>query len=350
MTIGMKVEMEKSDLITGATGFIGQHLARRLIREGRNVKLLCRKDSEKKLPKELTSKATVCFGDLQERDSLLNATQDVDRVFHCAGQVSDWGSPKDFFSMNVQGTSWLLEGSLNAGVRRFVHLSSIAAFGTPAPSYFDDESPYGSSKDFYSQSKVEGEKAVFAYFHEKKLPTTILRPAVVYGPQGTWLEEPLQMIEKNKMFLLGGGVGTCHPCYIENLVDAILLAAEHPNAVGQGYIVADGESIPFREYFNSLAWIAGKPPIQRSIPLAAAKLLATACENTAKLTRTSQRPLLTHTALRMVTTESRMSVKKIQNELGFQPRYNFKSAIQELRKWYLDRSTFNTQSGTDSTH
>jgi len=242
--------------------------------------------------------------------------------------------------MNVRGTRWLLEGARQrtdaSSFHRFVHLSSIAAFGTPAPAFFDDQSPYGDSKDLYSRTKVEGERKVFQFHEETGLPVTVLRPAVVYGPDGTWLEEPLKMILKNKMFLLGGGVGTCHPCYIENLIDAMLLAADHPKAVGQGYIVGDGEAISFKDYFNAVATLAGKGPIRKSIPLPIARMLATGCELAAKLTRSSTRPLLTHAALEMVTTKSAMSIDKIRKDLAFQPRYTFQGAIKELQSSRVD--------------
>ena len=226
MSIGSRIE--SIDLITGATGFIGQYLALRLIKDNRRVRVLCRPASVGKLAPEIREKAEIAEGDLRDRASIERATKGAARVFHCAGHVSDWGTESDFHAANVQGTEWLLEASLH--VERFVHLSSIAVFGVPSPKFFDDTTPYGSGKDLYSRTKIEGEKLVFRYHREKNLPVTVLRPAVVYGTHGTWLEEPLKMIRENKMFLLGGGVGTCHPCYIENLVDAMLLVGERPEA------------------------------------------------------------------------------------------------------------------------
>jgi nucleoside-diphosphate-sugar epimerase len=334
---------QQTDLITGASGFIGGHLARRLVQLSRSdqsgpkrkVRVLCRKGSEKKLPRDIVDSLEISFGDLRDRDSLIQATQNVSRVFHCAGHVSDWGTTSHFFDMNVQGTRWLLEGAQQSADRapfhRFVHLSSIAAFGTPAPKFFDDTSPYGKSDDLYSRTKVEGERAVFQFHQDTGLPVTVLRPAVVYGKEGTWLEEPLKMIQQGKMFLLGGGVGTCHPCYIENLLDAIVLAADHPGAVAQGYIVGDGDSISFKDYFNAVAALAGKGPIRKSIPLPVARMLATGCELAAKFTKSSSRPLLTHAALGMVTTQSQMSIDKIRKDLAFQPRYTFQEAMKELK-------------------
>ncbi|MDR3607135.1 MAG: SDR family NAD(P)-dependent oxidoreductase [Oligoflexia bacterium] len=329
-----------TDLVTGASGFIGRHLARRLLREGRSVKLLCRKGSEKKLPPDLreNSQIEIAPGDLRDRESLKQAVHGVAHVYHCAGNVSDWGTEDDFQAINVRGTDWLLQAALKNQVSRFIHLSSIAAFGTPSPGYFDDASSYGKSRDPYSRTKAQAEQLVFDFHKTTGLPVTVLRPAVVYGLDGTWFEEPMRMIEKGKMFLLGGGSGTCHPCYIENLVDAMWLVARDERAIGRGYIIADDDPISFREYFNSLAWIAGKPPIRRSIPLPMAHAIASACELGAKTLRSKNRPLLTHTAVQMVTTRSRMSMHRIQEDLGWKPRYSFKAAIEELRGQYHARS------------
>lgn len=322
------------DLITGATGFIGGHLVRRLVSGGRPVRVLCRRGSEARLPVGYAGLVDVAHGDLGDRDSLVRAARGTVRVFHCAGQVSDWGSDEAFCIANVRGTRWLVEAARIGGARRLVHLSSIAAFGTPAPAYFDDDSPYGASRDGYSRSKALGEQVAREAGWELGLPVVVLRPAVVYGPGGTWLEEPLRMIERGRMFLLGGGRGTCHPCYIANLIDAIVLAAGHPAAAGHGFIVADGEAISFRAYFDAVASIAGKPPIRRSIPLGAALPVAWALEVAARATGSPRRPLLTRAALGMVTAQSRMSSDKIRSALGFHPRYTFWSAIDELRGWY----------------
>ena len=330
------------DLVTGATGFIGGHIADRLLREGRRVRVLCRAGSIGKLPKEVAHRAEIFAGDLRDRMSLQLACEGVERVFHCAGHVLDWGPDRDFDELNVRATEWLLQAAIAAEAKRFVHFSSIAVFGTPSPPRFDDDSPFGVPKDGYTRTKIAGEKIVSGA-NADEIEVVILRPAVVYGPRGTWLEEPLAMIGQNKMFLLGGGVGTCHPCYIENLVDASLLAATHAKAPGRAFIVADDDPITFRAYFDGIASIIGKAPIRRSIPLRLARLAAGAMELGSKALRRESRPLLTHAALDMITTVSSMSMDRIKTELGFVPRYDFASAIRELRELYqTKRETFSS--------
>ena len=318
----------------------------RLLAEGRQVRVLCRPGSERKLPPALAVRVQVASGDLRDVASLMLAMAGVSRVFHCAAQVADWGTPGDFEASNVQGTRALYLAAHAAGVRRVVHFSSIAVFGTPSPPYFDDASPFGStSRDGYSTTKQSAETAAREAF-EAGLPLTILRPAVVYGRRGTWLEYPLEMIERGQMFLLGGGAGTCHPCYVENLIDAALLAAEHPSALGQAFIVADGESIPFRDYFAAVASIAGRPPVARSIPLAVARLLASTLEASARLRRSPTRPLLTHTAIDMVSTKSEMSMRKIHEELGISPALHLRAGGRGASRAVPRRGVVQAKSNT----
>ncbi len=327
----------RGDLVTGATGFIGRHLARRLLAEGRAVRVLCRPESLHKLDPATRGAAEIAPGDLRDDASVCRAMRGVGRVFHCAGHVSDWGSEERYVAVNVTGTERMLAAACEEHVDRFVHLSSIAVFGVPSPPCFDDSSPYGSGRDPYSRTKIAGEQAALRAHGERGLPVTVLRPAVVYGPMSTWAEEPVAMIRRGRMFLLGGGSGTCHPCYVENLVDAMLLAAVHPRAVGNAYIVADGESISFAEYFNHLARIVGRGPIRRSIPLPVARAVAAGLEAVARLRRSDARPLLTHTAIDMVCARSRISRRRIEEELGFAPRYGVASAMAELERWFGTR-------------
>src|SRR5262249_27811142 len=264
------------DVVTGATGFIGRHLARRLRGRGRRLRFLVRAASAGKLEADASE---VVIGDLRDGSGLLEALHGATRVFHCAGHISDWGSEAQFTAANVLGTERLLDVAARAGVERFVHLSSIAVFGVPSPSWFDDETAYGSGRDLYSRTKIAGERAALRA-HERGLPVTVLRPPVVYGPMGQWAEGPVAMMRAGGMFLVDGGRGSCHPCYIENLLDAIELAAEHPRAPGRAYIVGDDEPLSFAEFFDQLARSAGAPPVRRSIPLAVARGMARVFEAT----------------------------------------------------------------------
>jgi nucleoside-diphosphate-sugar epimerase len=119
------------------------------------------------------------------------------------------------------------------------------------------------------------------------------------------------------------------------LIDAVLLAAEHPAARGRAYLIGDGAPVTFRTYFDGVAAIAGRPAVTRSIPLPLARAATAAIELGARAVRSRSRPLLTKSALAMVTTRSVMSIARIRSELGWTPRYDFATAVAELRAWYL---------------
>ena len=128
------------DLVTGASGFIGRHLVRRLISQGCRVRVLCRSGSVARLGPETRGVAEIVEGDLRDDEAVRRATRGVRRVFHCAGHVSDWGSEEQY-AVNVVGTQRMLDAACEQGVGRFVHMSSIAVFGVPAPPSFDDVCP-----------------------------------------------------------------------------------------------------------------------------------------------------------------------------------------------------------------
>lgn len=171
-----------------------------------------------------------------------------------------------FEQTNVLGTENLLRAAVQAGSERFVYLSSIAVFGLPASHVVTDESPRAPSGDPYCDTKLAAEEAVSRFQHEGHLATTILRPSCVYGPNSThWSVIPLKRIQKGRMLLFNGGSGLLNCAYIDNVVDAILLAAEDDRAIGQAFIVSDGATT-WREYFGAYARMAEKGGIP-SVPL-----------------------------------------------------------------------------------
>jgi nucleoside-diphosphate-sugar epimerase len=172
-------------LVTGGTGFLGSHLVTRLVQEGHEVRVLARKMSRlDHLPKKGIQ---VVFGDLRDAESLCRAMQGIEVVYHAAAAMG--GSWEDFEDGTIRGTERLLEVSLAAGVKRFVHISSLSVYeaaGYKRNSVIHESSPY--PKDPlkigpYTYSKVESERLAFEYY-KKGLPVTVLRPGLIYGPRG----------------------------------------------------------------------------------------------------------------------------------------------------------------------
>jgi len=257
-------------LITGVSGFIGTHVARRLRQEGQPAVRGMARDPAK--ARDLAGEGVeIVRGDMTDAASLQRAVRDCSLVIHAAAQVSSVPERKAFEQTNVAGTESLLRVCAAAGVRRFVHLSSIAVFGLAPSGEVTDDSPRRLCGDPYCDTKLESEEVVFRYHREGRLPVTILRPSAVYGPGSThWTVIPIKRIKKGKMFVFNGGRGMLNYVYIDNLVDAILLAARDDRALGEAFIVNDG-ACTFREYYDAHARMAGKNGV-RSMPLWAAHL------------------------------------------------------------------------------
>ena len=257
-------------LLTGATGFIGGHVARRLLAAtGVAVRVLVRNPAKAEHLKQLG--AEVVKGHLEDSAALQSAAGGCSIVIHAAAQVSSVPSRETFVESNVMGTENLLRVATAGGVKRFIHISSIAAFGLPLSGEINDHSPRATCGDPYCDTKYHAEEAVFRCSTERHLPAVILRPSSVYGPESThWSVIPLKRLKKGKMFLVDGGRGTLNYVYIDNLVDAILLAAEHERAPGEAFIVNDGATT-WREFFGAYARMVGKDGIP-SFPLWVARL------------------------------------------------------------------------------
>lgn len=260
---------EQKILLTGATGFIGRHIARRLCLEERAVVRVFLRNSAK-AEEFLKLNAEVVPGDLSDPASVERAVEGSTLVIHAAAQVSSVPSRETFERSNIAGTENLLRAAGAAGVARFVHVSSIAVFGLATSGEITDQSPRLHSGDAYGDTKLDAEERVLACAREGRLPIVILRPSAVYGPGSThWSVVPLKRVKKGKMFFVGGGRGLLNYVYIDNLVDAVLLATRDDRAVGEAFIVNDGATT-WREFFGAYARMAGKNSIP-SLPLWAAK-------------------------------------------------------------------------------
>ena len=252
-------------LVTGASGFIGGKLAERLSLEwGLEVRAMVR-DPEKAarlhhLP------VTVETVDLLDTAGLRRITSGCDIVFHCAAVTSETGDWKLFHQANVKGTRNLVDAARQARISKFIHLSSVAVYGLDPPEMVDEALPCQLSGNPYADSKIGAEKEVWDAYH-RGLPTVIVRPTNVYGPDSyTWTIRPVELLRSGRMFLVDGGTGICNHLYIDNLVDALVLAAKSDTALGRAYQITDGHPVTWREFFGSYAEMMGRKRIP-SVPL-----------------------------------------------------------------------------------
>jgi nucleoside-diphosphate-sugar epimerase len=318
-------------LVTGATGFIGGHLVDTLVLRGEEVRALVRPTSRAQRLRELG--VDVRIGTLQDNATLIAAAKGVNRIFHCAALVSDWGTLEDFEQANVQGVRNILAAATRANIARFIHLSATDIYGYPGRPVDESERP--SPRGFpYSDTKLEGETLVWNHHRRVGLPVCVIRPATVYGPRCQALgSEIIRALRERRMVMIDEGRCVAGLTYVGNLVDALMLAADNPAAIGQAYHITDGSQVTWREYVDALADLAELPRTTRSYSHNAAFMRATVLEYLNQFLGRNQRPALTRTLVERRGTDQDFPIDKAKRELGYRPRVSFAEGIRHTGDW-----------------
>jgi dihydroflavonol-4-reductase len=320
-------------LVTGANGFVGSFLVEGLLSKGYQVICLVRKTSNLRWLSGL--KVDYVYGDITQKESLKNALRNVNFVFHVAG-LTKARSQEEYFKANCQGTKNLIEACVedNLRVKRFVYISSQAAVGPGKDKQpLDETSPCSPITD-YGKSKLEGEKIVLEY--SSQLPVTIIRPPAVYGPRDTDILSFFKVANKGLKTLLGKGESYFSLCYIEDLIDGIILAAESPKATGQIYFIADDQIYSWREAFQIIAKVLDKKTMTIRIPKAFLYILAFFSENITKLLRKSS--AVNIQKVREITQRYWLcDISKAKRELGFSPQYHLEEGAKKTVRWYKEK-------------
>jgi nucleoside-diphosphate-sugar epimerase len=322
-------------LITGATGFVGGHLAEACVRRNGSVRALARAGSDTRLLERIG--VGMVRGELTDPTAVRAALQGVEVVFHCAAKVGDWGPVEDYRAVNVEGLRGLLEACREVPLRRFVHFSSLGVYAARHHHGTDETEPLPATHvDGYTQTKVEAEKLALRYQREYGVPVVVLRPGFIYGPRDRMvLPKILENLRQGKVRYLGGGGRAMNTIYVGNLVEAAFLAAEYPGAVGQVYNLTDGEAVSKRRFIETLADGVEVPrPPSLSVPLWVARLAARWMEGRARRRGDPQPPRLTQARLKFLGLNLDFSIEKAKRELGYQPRVSFDEGMRETVAWY----------------
>jgi 2-alkyl-3-oxoalkanoate reductase len=320
-------------LVTGATGLIGSYTVESLLSHDHHVRILTRKTSDlgviKNFPVEIT------YGDLRDPASLREAVAGVNVVFHSAARMSDWGDPKEFHADNIQGTQNLLEASLQAGVTRFIHVSSTGVLGLKAHKNAVEDEPY-EGEGSYEETKVASEKLALDFYRKTGLPVTVIRPSWTLGPRAR-RHIPLLLNYLQRGILMGTGHGQNILTFVDprDVADAMLLAAETPKAGGQIYHITNGETDNTqRRLYTILAKALQVAPPRIYVPFSVAMLMGWVMEKWAILFRWDDAPMCTPIRVKFLGRSRLYSCEKAKKELGYIPKYSLEQSLRDAVKWY----------------
>lgn len=307
---------------------MGSHLVEALLARGEKVRALVRPTSR---TVHLTSLGVeLAYGDLSDVKSLRTATTDVERLYHCAALAADWGTREAFHAANVTGVRNLVEMALEAGVNKFVHVSTTDVYGHPDyPA--DETAPYRLRGWHYGDTKIEGEQLVWAYHRQHGLPVTVVRPVNIYGPRSTtFVLEIVELLKSGSMVHIGNGRKPAGLAYVTNVVDVMLRAADSESSVGQAYNASDGSDVTWRQYVDRLAEIVGVSSPRIVVPYRLAYLTGWAMEKIYGALRIEARPLLTRMAAELFGTDQGFPIDKARRELGYEPGVGFDEGMRRV--------------------
>ncbi len=318
--------------VTGANGFIGSNLVRRLLHEGFTVRGLVRPTSDLSFLEGV--RLDLRRGTLDDEEVLLAGCRGADVVFHVAGLASDWGPYRRFHRTNVLGTAHMLRAARAARVPRFVHVSSAAVHGFSGYRDLTEEAPLPPSPFPYVETKRRGEALVRAAAR-RGLPAVIVRPGNVYGPRDRVTSRTLlALLESGWMGVLDGGRRLTCPTYVENLVDALLLAARTGTPPGRAYLVTDGLHITWAEWLAALARALGCRGPRFSLPTPLAARIAAALEAVFLAAGARTPPPLTRYRVGNGGTDYHFSIERACRELRWEPRVGLEAACRATAGWY----------------
>ncbi|MGL4460610.1 MAG: NAD-dependent epimerase/dehydratase family protein [Planctomycetia bacterium] len=318
-------------LVTGASGFVGGHVAEAFAKRGDSVRTIVRPTSASKLLEEWGVERIV--GDLTDPAVADEACRGVDAVVHCAAKVGDWGPIAEYREVNVHALERLLQAAAkNTSLRRFVLVSSLGVY--PARDHYgsDETTPLPTKHiDAYTQTKAEGDRLALAFLEKTPLPLTILRPGFVYGPRDrTILPRILSNLKEGRVMYFGSSKKVLNNTYVGNIVDAVFRALEKP-ATGGVYNIRDAELVSKRHFFETIADLAGLPRPSATLPLSVAYPMCWLMETGGWLFSTP--PVLNSARLKFMGLNLDYSIAKAQRELGYAPAVGFDEGVRKAIDW-----------------
>jgi nucleoside-diphosphate-sugar epimerase len=330
-------------LVTGASGFIGSHLAERLVKEKYNVRVLIRNEKKensesRKDSLELLKKLKVGIveGDLLDKESLKRAVKGIDVVFHLAAIARPMAIPDEaYFKVNEEGTRNLLEACKNKKIKKIIIMSSVSAVGSAKKDIAVNEQTECKPVDIYGWSKLAEENAAMEYFNKHKMPIIILRPPMVFGERDFEMLKLFKIVSK-RFFPIRSNVKCMEFLYVGNLVEACLLAVKSRKN-GEIYHISNGEHYSINEVVHAIEKAEDKKIFPIGFPKFVLVFGGYVLESLGKIFHFH--PPFKHDTVNWMTEKFWYSdISKAEKELRYKPIFSLEEGVKRTANYYKEKN------------
>ncbi len=320
-------------LLTGANGFIGSLVAKKLISQNYKVRSFVRSASNLRWITNL--KTEIFYGDILDKVSIKNALKDIDYVYHLAGVTKSY-KPDGYERGNFQGTKTIIDTIIENKIKlkRFLFSSSQAAYGPSSTLEPIDEDHFPNPLTFYGKSKMKAQQYVEKY--SDQIPTTIIIPSAVYGPRDTDVLEFFKTVKLGIVPQLGGRDKYASMVHVSDLADGIIAATQSNQTVGKKYFLTNPNPYSWGEIARITLNHLGKRAIHISIPLPVINGLAAITETISRVTK-KENILSRQKVIEMKQDFWICSPERAKNDFGWQAQIELDEGIKETLGWYVSK-------------
>lgn len=319
-------------LVTGASGFTGSNLCRRLQADGEEVVAWVRSSSNVEQLRKLSVERREV--DICDPSRVSAALHGFDIVYHIAAAFRvEHVDTDEFTRVNVEATRNLLAAAQAGGVQRFVHCSTVGVQGDIDEPPATEEYRYAPG-DHYQRSKLAGELLALEYA-AGGLPVSVVRPAGIYGPGDTRFLKLFRAVSRRRFVMIGSGKALYQLTYIDDLVDGIVRAGRRPEAVGEVFTLAGPRITTLRELVDGIAAAVGARRPRLRLPYAPVHMASVVCERLCKLIGVA--PPLYPRRVEFFAKDRAFDISKARRLLGYDPRVDLDEGLRRTAAWYREQ-------------
>ncbi len=301
---------------------------RALVADGERVRVIAR--SMTRARELLPPEAEIVEGDIADPGVVARAVEGTATVYHLAAVYREAKHRESRYrEVNVEASRNLLDASVAAGVRRYVHCSTVGVHGHIASPPGDERTPYGPG-DVYQATKCEAEQLALAW--RDRLALAVARPTAIYGPGDTRLLKLFRMVVRRRFLLLGGGENYYHMVHVDDLVRGLRLLGTHPAAVGEVFILGGDRYLKLSELAGMIAAAAGVPPPRLRLPARPFQLAGSLVEKIC--VPLGIEPPIHRRRVDFYTKSRAFSIEKARRLLGYRPEVSLEEGIRATLAWY----------------